>query len=600
MNNLTEALAFAWKQVDGYVGRRLIIALLLVAASGLCSAAAPVLFKLMVDAYDPSLTNVLHWAPLWLAGAYAFSQYLFKCLGTLRQWAHSLGWQRLYRYLSRALVAHVFNLPLRFHVERKTGAVSETLNQGTGSYEVILQHLLYTFLPILIEFLGILGVLIYLDRVPYLAIMCAAAIGYTIVFKRGAASVTEPSDAISAAYKESNAVLTDCLLNYETVKFFNGEQAVVKLYDSSLIKTESVWGLYLKRLTVNGLLVATVFFLSLGASLGLASHEVMQSTMTVGDLVLINSYVLRLVQPLEEVGYAVRNMAEKVSFLKSMLALVHERPELDGPCISSSSAPAPGKLQFERVQFSYRDDTTTVNDVSFTIFPGKRTALVGASGSGKSTVVKLLFRLYDPQRGRILLDDWPITQMALSELRQRIAVVPQETALFNDSLRFNIAFGKSGATQEEVEHAARIAHLHDFIVGLPQRYDSPVGERGVKLSGGERQRVAIARAVIKRPQIFIFDEATSSLDTATEREILGNLEEASQGCTTLMIAHRLSTVVHADQILVLENGCIVERGTHTALLRAHGRYAALWRAQQSAEAEQRVTEHPFGIGSSSV
>jgi ATP-binding cassette subfamily B protein len=334
--------------------------------------------------------------------------------------------------------------------------------------------------------------------------------------------------------------------------------------------------------------VATIFALSLGASLALAAREVARGTMSVGDFVLVNAYVLQIARPLELLGVAARSLSQGIAYLQRMLELFRERPEPSQISASPTPADAGGELVFDELTFSYRPGRKILDAVSFRVPAGKTVAIVGASGSGKSSLVRLLFRLYEPDAGRVLLDGGPIAAMPFEALRQAIAVVPQDTVLFNDTIGRNIAFGRPGCTAEEIERAARLAHLHELIASLPERYDTPVGERGLKLSGGEKQRVAIARAALKRPRIYVFDEATSSLDTRTEREILANLIDLSRLATTLIIAHRLSTVVHADEILVLHRGAIVERGAHAELLELEGAYAAMWRAQQAGHADRRA------------
>jgi ATP-binding cassette subfamily B protein len=317
-----------------------------------------------------------------------------------------------------------------------------------------------------------------------------------------------------------------------------------------------------------------------------AASDVARGAMTVGDFVLVNAYVVRLVQPLELLGFAVGDIAQGLAFLQSMLDLFAEKTEGDHSRAPQSAKSTQGELIFDRVSFSYREERAVIKDVSFSVPAGKTVAVVGVSGSGKSSLIRLLFRLYEPDSGRILLDGAPIKDLSLSAVRQAIAVVPQDTVLFHDTIANNIGFGRAGSTQPEIQEAARIANLHDFILSMPEGYDTPVGERGLKLSGGERQRVAIARAALKRPRIFVFDEATSSLDTQTERDILHNLLDVSARSTTLVIAHRLSTVVHADEILVLDRGVIIERGTHEELKELGGAYAALWGAQQTGMPER--------------
>jgi ATP-binding cassette subfamily B protein len=351
-----------------------------------------------------------------------------------------------------------------------------------------------------------------------------------------------------------------------------------------LVRTEDESVRFYLQFAVNGLCVSVIYAAFLACTIWYAVREVEQGRISIGTFVLINTYMLQIVRPVETVGYAVQSLSQGMAYLDKMLDLLHQKSE-DIPQGESAPLTGPGRLEFEQVGVSYRADRVVLRDVSFRLQAGETLGIVGGSGSGKSTLVRLVTRLMEPDGGRILLDGIPIQEVPLARLREAIAVVPQDTILFNDTIGYNIGFAKRDSGPEDIEVAAKLAHLHDFIAGLPDGYDTRVGERGVKLSGGEKQRVSIARAAIKSPRIFVFDEATSSLDSATEREILRNIKQLSLHCTTLIIAHRLSTVVHADQIVVLESGMIVERGTHASLLERGGRYAALWRAQhQRAEA----------------
>jgi ABC-type transport system involved in Fe-S cluster assembly fused permease/ATPase subunit len=423
-------------------------------------------------------------------------------------------------------------------------------------------------------------VLVVAGHALYLAILGCAAIAYLFAFHRWAKIVGESAEHVSSTHIDSHALLTDALVNAETVKYFDAEHTMAQRYDVALSETESAWRRFLSSYAANGLVVATIFASSLGLSLMFALRDVEHGVMTVGGFVLVNAYVVRLVQPLELVGFAVRDVAQGLAFLKSMLQLLRETPESDVPGISARSQVGRGELAFVNVSFRYGEERYVLKNVSFTVPAQSTVAIVGVSGSGKSSLIRLLFRLYEADSGHILLDGVPISQMRLSDVRRAIAVVPQDTVLFHDSIARNIGFGRFGATQCEIEEAARVASLHEAILDLPERYETMVGERGLKLSGGERQRVAIARAALKHPRIFVFDEATSSLDSRTERDILRNLVDLSRHSTTLVIAHRLSTVVHADEIVVLSGGTVVERGRHSQLLTMNGHYASLWRAQQ--------------------
>lgn len=580
---LRAALALFWSVADVFARRRLLLALALVAGAALLAALTPIALKLAVDALAEGTAGAQgqgYLGPAALVAVYVLGQYVVRCFTELRVLLYGQAEQRVRRHIGRRLFEHLVHLPLRFHLERKTGAMGETAEQGIRGYQLLLTHVVYTILPVTIEFAAVATVLVHFDYEAYLVILGVASLAYVMAFQRGAAAIQEPSRTISAAHIDAHAVLTDSLINYETVKYFDAEPVVCHRYDRALGETESAWRRFFRRRTTNGLLVATIFALSLGAALVYAAHDVMRGAMTIGGFVLVNTYVVRLVQPLEMLGFAVRDVAQGLAFLERMLALFQERTESDGACRSSRAGTAHGELAFEDVTFSYYEERGILKNVSFHVPAGRTVAVVGVSGSGKSSMIRLLFRLYEPQSGSILLDGVPIADMPLSEVRQAIAVVPQDTVLFHDTIANNIGFGRCGSSRDDIKEAARIAHLHEFILGLPEGYETVVGERGLKLSGGERQRVAIARAALKRPRIFVFDEATSSLDSKTEQEILRNLLDVARRSTTLVIAHRLSTVVHADEILVLDHGVIVERGTHNELRERKGAYAALWQAQQ--------------------
>ena len=468
---------------------------------------------------------------------------------------------------------------MSFHLERKTGALSQTLAQGLMGYRLILNQMIYAVLPVVVQLATIATILTHFGYPVFLAILGFSLAAYAIAFAIGVVRISGPARAVSSAHIEANAVMTDSIINYETVKHFNAEDHVQGRYDEALSRSEREWRRFYVRKTVNGLMVATIFGLSLAACIGFAGREVLAGRMTVGDFVLVNTYMLTIVRPLEMLGFALRDIAQGIAFIEKMLALFQEKPEPRLVAGAQTSSCGPAELVFDNVSFAYGPDREILKGISFSVEPGKTVAIVGPSGSGKSSLIRLLVRLYEPDSGRILLDGTPITAMATSSLRRAIAVVPQDTVLFHDTIAYNIAFGKQGSTQEELEQAAKLAHIHDFVTGLADGYATVVGERGLKLSGGEKQRVAIARAALKRPRIYVFDEATSSLDSRTEREILTNLIEVSRGTTTLVIAHRLSTVVHADEIIVLSHGEIIERGPHAVLLSQEGAYAAMWAAQ---------------------
>jgi ATP-binding cassette subfamily B protein len=375
-------------------------------------------------------------------------------------------------------------------------------------------------------------------------------------------------------------LLTDSVLNYETVKSFCVESRMYQRMEYAFAQTEAHWAWFLSQRALNGTLVGTIFALSLGTSVYVAANAVQHGRMSLGDFVLVNAYMVQVCRPIEMLGVASRDIAQGMAFIEKMVDLFSQEPESASQTNNGPLPPGPGELVFDRVSFSYGRGHPILQSVSFGISAGKTVALVGVSGSGKSSLIRLLIRFWEPDSGRILVDGFPISDASPSSVRDAIAVVPQDTMLFNDTIAYNIAIGRPGSLLADIKEAARLASIHDFIVAQPEGYETQVGERGLKLSGGEKQRIAIARATLRKPRIFVFDEATSSLDSKTEQHILHNLGEVSKGTTTLVVAHRLSTIVAVDKILVLENGRIVESGTHQDLLSHPGVYQRMWVAQQ--------------------
>jgi ABC-type transport system involved in Fe-S cluster assembly fused permease/ATPase subunit len=580
LQSVRAVFGLIWLHADRFVKVRLLMAIASLVLASVLTALGPVALKNVVDGLAGSAAHASTSIAL-LVILYVLTQWFARGTGELRALIYAYAERRMFRKLSERLFAHVMRLPLRFHLGRQTGAIGQTLQNGLQGYELILHHLVFTFLPVIAELVTVVIVLIRLDQPAFFAFYVGASICYAIVFGVTAARVARTANRASETAIDASATMTDSLLNYETVKYFAAERVVEEKVSSALVKTEREWVSFYRLYSVSGLAVATTYAVFLALTILYAVGQVQAGALTIGGFVLVNTYMLQIIRPIEMIGYAVQGFSQGIAMLDSMLKLLQEKREPDGMAVTSA-ANGPGRLEFDSVAVSYRSDRTILQQVSFLIPAGKTLGIVGTSGAGKSTIVRLVTRLLEADSGRILLDDIPISDMSLSTVRQVIAVVPQDTVLFNDTIGYNIAFGKQGCTQREIEDAARVAHLHDFIMSLPEGYDTHVGERGVKLSGGEKQRVSIARAALKQPRIYIFDEATSSLDSRTERQILRNLQDISRTHTTLVIAHRLSTVVHADEIVVLDHGVIVERGTHQSLLERNDRYAALWRAQQNA------------------
>lgn len=578
MFRLREILVLLGRETTPLVRRRLAWVLLLVVISAMLTALGPVALKLLVDGFTGQGRDFVI-SPLLLVALYALSQWLARIAGEVRGLMYRRIQRRMFRTMSERLFAHLMHLPLRFHLERHTGAVGETLTNGLEGLQLVLNQVVVTVLPVTVELATVLVVLARMAPPQFVVLFCGALILYTGAFGYSAAAVSRSARKASAARVEAGAAITDGLLNYETVKYFTAESMVQERVGKALARSETEWLTFSRLFARNGVLVASIYAAFLAATTACATTDVLHGHMTIGDFVLVNTYMLQLVRPVEMLGNAMQSCSQGLAMLEQLTHLFREAPETS-PGTRVASGTGPGTLEFNRVSLSYRKDRPVLRDISFRIAPRRTLGIVGPSGSGKSTLVRLLVRLLEPDDGQILLDSVPISDLGLPQLRGAIAVVPQDTVLFNDTLAYNIGFGSAHATLSDIQQAARIAHLHEFVTSLPDGYDTRVGERGLKLSGGERQRVSIARAVLKSPRIYVFDEATSSLDSQTEQEILAGLREIARHSSTLVIAHRLSTVLHADEILVLEHGRIIERDSHARLLCQNGRYAALWRVQQ--------------------
>jgi ATP-binding cassette subfamily B protein len=575
-----EAVALLWSVSSPYVRRRVMQAVGLVVLTSALSAVAPLTLKWVVDALTAPDSEKAVRVTI-VATLYVLCLWVERILSDLRSFLHALADRRINRSLSHELFRHVMSLPLRFHLNRRTGALSEVLSNGLAGCQMLLQTCAYTVLPVLVQLTTVMVILVSLHQPFFVLLFFIVLVVYGAAFAIGGSRTAIAARNASASQVEARALMTDSVLNYETVKYFAAERIVERRIEDALNRSESEWRAFFGARMKNGMLVGTIFALFLTATTGYAAKQAIDGHMTIGTFVLINTYIFQLVGPVEQVGYITQSLSQGLAFLQKMMDLFRERPEEESTSdfVVTPGPTRAGSLLFERVSASYDSGRLVLRDVSFSLPAGNTLGIVGASGAGKSTLVRLLVRFLEPQQGRILLDGEVIAELPLAQLRHAIAVVPQDTILFDESIAYNIAFGKTDCPMAEIEAAARVAHLHDFVMSLPAGYHTRVGERGVKLSGGEKQRVSIARAAIRHPKAYVFDEATSALDSNTEREILSNIRDLSRKCTTLIIAHRLSTVVHADEILVIDDGVVAERGSHAQLVRAGGRYAELWRLQ---------------------
>jgi len=567
-----------------FVKVRLGLVLFLVLVTALLTALTPLILKFIVDTItgDIKLRGV---GVMYLIGAYVVAQWLSRTLTDIRTLVYVSAEQRLARSISHSTYDHIVHLPLQFHINSPTGATTQTLTMGMQGLLGTLQIIVFTLLPVITELLTVAAVLIYMAQIPFLTLFFASLTAYALTYAYGTSRVVAPARTASQARIDAHAVLIDSAMNNETVKYCSAERLVASRFDGALARVESTWFALSRRVAINNVLVASVFAVFLALTLFYAGVQVSKGTMTAGDFVLVSAYILQIVRPVEAIGAAAQQLTQNYAQFERMFGLLQFPSEKQGRPPHEPPLQGRGAIEFENVSFAFRPDRKALDGVNMKVAAGKSLGIVGVSGAGKSTLVRILTRLVEPASGRVLIDGVPTTQCSIEALRAAIAVVPQETALFDDTIAFNISCARPDSSRQDIEHAAKMARLHDFIAGLPEGYETRVGERGVKLSGGERQRVSIARAVLKRPLIYVFDEATSSLDSGTEREILKNFREVSASSTTLMIAHRLSTIVDADEIVVLEHGAVVEQGTHESLLRLNGRYAALWSHQQKQKME---------------
>jgi ATP-binding cassette, subfamily B, heavy metal transporter len=572
---------YLWPRDSIELRARVVLAVALLIAGKLVTITIPLFYKHAVDALaapNPGLIAV----PVAAILAYGGARILAQGFNELRNAIFAKVEQRAVRKIALAVFRHIHSLSLRFHLERRTGGLARAVERGTAGIEFLLSFMLFNVIPTVFEIAIVSAILWRLYNWQFALVTLATIVAYIaftfivtdwrVRFRR----------EMNTRNSEANTKSVDSLLNYETVKYFANEAHEAERYDRSLQAYERAAVRSQTTLTLLNVGQGTIIAVGLIGVMILAGQGVAAGRMTVGDFVLVNTYLIQLYTPLNFLGMVYRNIKQSLTDIEQMMGLLQLEPEIeDRPDAPALAAPR-GAVAFRHVDFRYDVRRPILEDVDFAVPPGATIAIVGPSGAGKSTIARLLFRFYDVDDGTIEIDSEDIREVTQDSLRRAIGVVPQDTVLFNDTILYNIAYGRPGASRAEIEAAARRAHIHDFVAGLPDGYETMVGERGLKLSGGEKQRVAIARVVLKAPKILIFDEATSALDTKTEREIQASLAEVAAGRTTLVIAHRLSTVVDADEILVLDGGRIVERGHHRDLLARGGVYATMWMRQQEA------------------
>ena len=574
---------YLWPRDSIELRVRVVLAMALLIAGKLVNITVPLFYKQAVDALSGAGTaGAVIAVPVGLILAYGLARVTSQGFNELRNGVFAKVAQRAVRRIALSAFRHIHSLSLRFHLDRRTGGLARAVERGIAGIEFLLSFMLFNVIPTLFEILVVSAILWRLYNWQFAAVTLATIvtyIGFTFVITDWRVRFRREMNERNS---EANTKSVDSLLNYETVKYFANEEHEAQRYDRALqayeraaVKSETT--LALLNVGQGAIIASGLIGIMLLAGQGVAA-----GAMTVGDFVLVNTYLIQLYMPLNFLGMVYRNIKQSLTDIEQMMGLLKIRPEIEDRPGAPALAVKRGMVAFRNVDFRYDPRREILRDVDFAVPPGARVAIVGPSGAGKSTIARLLFRFYDVSDGAIEIDGQDIRDVTQDSLRRAIGVVPQDTVLFNDTIYYNIAYGRPGAGRAEIEEAARLAHIHDFIAALPDGYQTMVGERGLKLSGGEKQRVAIARVILKAPKILIFDEATSALDTKTEREIQASLAEVAAGHTTLAIAHRLSTVVDADQILVIEAGRIVERGHHRELLARGGVYAEMWARQQEA------------------
>ena len=590
IQTILSLLPYLWPVGKTDLRVRVVLALCFLVLAKVTNVVVPFFFKQAIDALENEPGKILA-VPVALIVAYGISRVLALAFGEIRDAVFTRVAQRSIRVAGLKTFQHLHHLSLRFHLNRKTGGVSRAIERGIRGIEFLLRFMLFNILPTILEILLVCGILWKLYGISFAIITLLTLVIYiawTLLITEWRLKYRR---VMNETDNEANTRAIDSLLNFETVKYFGNESHESSRYETALRAHESAAVKSNVSLALLNIGQAIIISTGTTAAVLMAGYGIVGGTMTIGDFVLVSSYMVQIFMPLNFLGFVYREIKRSLTDMDAMFSLISENPEIQDKEGAKDLTLKGGEVTFRNVNFSYDSRRKILDDVSLMVPSGKNIALVGPSGSGKSTISRLLFRFYDTDDGQILIDGQDIREVTQASVRAAIGMVPQDTVLFNDTIYYNIAYGRPGASPGEVEEAAKLARIHSFIMSLPDGYQTSVGERGLKLSGGEKQRVAIARTILKQPTILLFDEATSALDSQTEQEILASLREVSKNHTTLTIAHRLSTVIDADEIIVLEKGRIIERGTHQSLLNMEGMYTDMWnRQQQAAEARKALED----------
>ena len=547
----------------------------------IASVYLPFILKDIVDVLDVQQENRVYLVPFGLVAAYGLVRFTIVIFAEIRDALFGRVTERAIRRIGLKVFRHLHKLDLDFHLNRQTGGLSRDIDRGNSGISFLMRFMVFNIVPTLFEIVLVISILFINYGVEFAAITLISIVTYIAYSVYATEWRTEYIRAANKADSTSNTRAVDSLLNYETVKYFTNENYEADAYDQNLASWEQAKiQNRLSLFALNGG-QAVIIALSLSAMLALAAYQVTYEKMTLGDFVLINAFMMQLFIPLNFLGFVYREIKGSLANIENMFGLLNQKPKVEDASDAKDLMIKQGEIAFEHVSFAYNEKRPIINNLSFQVKAGQKVAVVGESGSGKSTLVKLLFRFYDVTQGQILIDGQAIEQLTQDSLRKHIGIVPQDTVLFNDTLFNNIQYGNPQASEVEVTKAIELAHLADFVQALPDGVQTTVGERGLKLSGGEKQRVAIARTILKNPEILVFDEATSSLDSHSEQAILAAIKEVSKQRTSIVIAHRLSTIIDAEHIIVMKKGEIIEQGDHHALLALQGHYQKMWQLQQS-------------------
>lgn len=594
-------LPYLWPRGEFELKVRVVIALLFLVGAKVANVYVPVLYKHAVDALGGGAkagtattgadTTSLIVVPVGIIVAYGLVRVLSSAFGELRDAVFAKVAQRAIRTSALGVFEHLHALSLRFHLDRQMGGLSRAIERGVKGIEFLLSFMLFNILPTLLEIFMVSGILwvlydFWFALITFVTIVIYIA--FTLIVTEWRMKFRRE---MNQRDDEANTKAIDSLINYETVKYFNNEDHESRRYDNALRGYETAAVKSQESLSKLNIGQGAIIAVGLVLNMLLAAKGVQDGNMTVGDFVLVNTYLLQLYMPLNFLGFVYRQIKQSLTDMERMFSLLDVEKEVEDKAGAPALACADAAIRFEDVKFAYNPDRQILKGVSFEVPAGKTVAVVGPSGAGKSTLTRLMFRFYDVSSGRITIDGQDIRDVSQTSLRRSIGIVPQDTVLFNDTIAYNIAYGRPGAEEAEITNAAKLASIDGFIAGLPQGFKTMVGERGLKLSGGEKQRVSIARMLLKRPKVMIFDEATSALDTRTEKDIQQALRDVSRGHTTLVIAHRLSTVIDADEIIVLRDGQVAERGRHQDLLAHDGLYAEMWAQQQEIREAEEILAH---------